>query len=135
MGFLKIKLHFFVYTLNIYRYPYATPVSEPYRRSWGRRRSGTRYLWLRLCYLFGRSGSATQQKIVALYTVPPTCYAYNCFFLTLSPELEFTVVCLQILVWIYVNAIHSCGFILDLPANIDFWNLYNSILAGESVCL
>jgi hypothetical protein len=36
------------------------------------------------------------------------------------PELEFTVVCLQILVWIYVNAIHSRVFILDLPANIDF---------------
>jgi hypothetical protein len=36
------------------------------------------------------------------------------------PELEFTVVCLQILVLIYVNAIHSCAFILDLPANIDF---------------
>jgi hypothetical protein len=37
-----------------------------------------------------------------------------------SPELEFTVVCLQVLVWIYVNAIHSRVFILDLPANIDF---------------
>jgi hypothetical protein len=35
-------------------------------------------------------------------------------------ELEFTVVSLQILVWIYVNAIHSRVFILDLPANIDF---------------
>jgi hypothetical protein len=36
-----------------------------------------------------------------------------------TSELEFTVVCLQILVWIYVNAIHSRVFILDLPANID----------------
>jgi hypothetical protein len=35
----------------------------------------------------------------------------------------------------YVNAIHSRVFKLDLPANIDFWNLYNSILAGESVYL
>jgi hypothetical protein len=53
----------------------------------------------------------------------------------IGTELEFTAVCLQILVWIYVNAIHSRVFILDLPANIDFSNLYNSILAGESVCL
>jgi hypothetical protein len=37
-----------------------------------------------------------------------------------TPKLEFTVVCLQILVWIYVNAIHSRVLILDLPANIDF---------------
>jgi hypothetical protein len=53
----------------------------------------------------------------------------------LTTEFEFTVVCLQILVWIYVNAIHSRVFILDLPANIDLGNLYDSILAGKSVCL
>jgi hypothetical protein len=34
---------------------------------------------------------------------------------SMTPELEFTVVCWQILVWIYVNAIHSRAFILDLP--------------------
>jgi hypothetical protein len=31
--------------------------------------------------------------------------------------------------------IRSRVFTFDLPANIDFWNLYNFILAGESVCL
>jgi hypothetical protein len=36
-----------------------------------------------------------------------------------TPEFEFTVVVLQILYWIYVNAIHSRVFILDLPTNID----------------
>jgi hypothetical protein len=37
----------------------------------------------------------------------------------IKPELVFTKLTLQILEWIYVIAIHSCVFILDLETNID----------------
>jgi hypothetical protein len=59
-------------------------------------------------------------------------YVIECSLIT---ELVFTVLFLKILYWIYEVVIHSRIFILDLPANIDFWNLYKSILVAESVCL
>jgi hypothetical protein len=105
--------------------------------------SVTTEVTLCLCLLFDEREKTGFKKSAIFFYLYSTVLADSLFLLQLcgilqfdcASELEFTVVYLQILVWIYVNAIHSHVFILDLPANIDFWNLYNSILAGESVCL
>jgi hypothetical protein len=50
--------------------------------------------------------------------------------LYLSPELLFTELILHILYWIYEIDIHSCIFLLVLPNNIDFLNLYYFFFLG-----
>jgi hypothetical protein len=48
-------------------------------------------------------------------------------------ELVFTELILQILYGIYEIAIHSRIFLMDLPTNIDLWNLHYFFLAGNWV--
>jgi hypothetical protein len=53
--------------------------------------------------------------------------------LSVTPELVFTDLILQILYWIYKIAFHSYIFMLELPTNIELWNLYYLFVAGKWV--